>query len=75
MLLILDRIEDGIAVLTDIDGKIYECPSYRLPDGVHENSALEADITVDGEISELKYAANPNAGLNERRLKELFHKK
>jgi len=37
---IVDRIEDGLAVLEKEDGSFEHIPSEKLPEGVHEGSML-----------------------------------
>ncbi len=71
--LILDRIEEGVAVLTDSECRVYECSADMLPKGSAEGSAFTAD-TRRGKIISLTPADNPEAGKNASRLRALFNR-
>ena len=70
--LVLDRIEEDVAVLTDGDGTVYECPASLLPESSREDSHFDAVIS-DG-IKSLTAVSAPDAGKNRQRLLRLFGK-
>ena len=72
--LILDRVEEDTAVLTDESLKVYECPSDMLPPDSREGSALLGEFDENGKIVSLTERENPSAGQNRRRLMALFNK-
>lgn len=72
--LILDRIEGGVAVLTDGEMKVYECNVDLLPVGAGEGTALVGEMDDNGNVSSLSVRANPDVGQNRRRLMALFNK-
>ena len=72
--LILDRIENGIAVFTDSECKVYECSAEILPPNLNEGASLSAEVDSAGKLSSLTLRENPNAGHNRRRLMALFEK-
>ena len=39
-MMIVDRIENGVAIIECNDGSMREIPLFQLPDGVHEGSVL-----------------------------------
>ena len=70
--LVLDRIEEGVAVLTDGESGVYECPASLLPEGSHEDSHFDAEI--GSVILSLTAVDDPGAGENKKRLLRLFEK-
>ena len=73
--LILDRVEEGtVAVLTDDDCKVYECPASLLPEGYRESDAYFGEIGSEGNVVSLEKRENPNAGKNRQKLRSLFNK-
>lgn len=46
VMIIVDRIENGIAVIEGDDGAFFQLPASQLPDGVREGSVLRR--TQDG---------------------------
>ncbi len=71
--LILDRIEEGVAVLTDEDVGVYSCDVALLPCDTREGDALVGEIS-DGVVVSLEKRENPRAGENKNRLRALFNK-
>lgn len=72
-LLLLDRIEERIAVMTDAEGNVFECPSELLLGSSAEGTAFTAKLE-NGKITELTAVDNPNAGVNASRLRKLFER-
>ena len=71
--LILDRIEEGVAVLTDEESGVYSCDSALLPRDTREGDAFVGEI-LDGRVASLEKRENPRAGENKMRLRALFNK-
>ena len=72
--LILDRIEEDTAVLTDENMSVYECDVGLLPIDSREGCALFGELDEDGKVVSLYGRNNPEAGKNRRRLLALFNK-
>ncbi len=73
--LILDRVEEGrMAVLTDEEGRVFECMADLLPDGAKESDAFLGVTDEDGRIVSLEVRINEKAGDNRKRLRALFDK-
>lgn len=72
--LILDRIEENIAVLTDKEGKVCECPAVLLPEDVADGAALHASFDTCGNITSLEKRTVPEEKRNCRKLSSLFAK-
>ena len=74
--LTIDRVEDGVAVCTDEEGKVCDYPVYLFPEGTSEGSVV--DCVFDG--NELlsaklqKRTAHLRTAANEARLRSLFSK-
>ncbi len=71
--LILDRIEEGIAVLVDEAAGVLTCSVELLPDGTLEGDAFTG-VVEDGAVVSLEKRENPRAGENKKRLLALFNK-
>ena len=72
---ILDRVEENkTAVLTDSDGRCYECQVTLLTQDAKENDAFAAELDEAGEIISLTPRENKQAGENKTRLRALFNK-
>lgn len=71
--LVLDRIEEGIAVLIDEDGKTYDVPASALPEGSREGSHLDA-ARGESERPVGFTLVSDAAGENKKRLARLFEK-
>lgn len=72
---ILDRVEENkTAVLTDSDGRCYECQAMLLPQGAKENDAFNAELDEKGGVIRLTPRENRHAGENKSRLCALFNK-
>ena len=70
---ILDRIEEDVAVLIDDAGKVYECPALLLRGILRENSAFTAEF--DGDVvTALSPREIASAGKNAERLRRLLDK-
>ena len=72
--MILDRIESGVAVLTDGDGNAFTCPAAFLGNSPGEDDAFEVTV-VGGKIVSAVPVVNGRAGENRERLKKLFRNK
>ncbi len=72
--MILDRIESGVAVLTDGGGKAFTCPAALLGNSPREDDAFEVTV-AGGKIVSAAPAENGRAGENRERLKSLFKNK
>ena len=70
---ILDRVEEDVAVLIDDAGKVYECPARLLHGILCENSAFSAELDGDA-VTELFPRENAFAGRNAERLRRLLDK-
>lgn len=54
-MLIVDRIEDGRAVIEGDDGA-FEVPASWLPASVREGSVLRADVHHEGDVSRVVFS-------------------
>ncbi len=72
--LILDRIEECMAVLTDKSGCVLECDAALLPSDTREGGALYGMLDDAGNITALETRAVPDCERNQRRLSSLFAK-
>ncbi len=72
--LILDRIEENVAVFTDTDGKIYECGAVLLGASKKENGSFLAKLDENGKIISISEAENHTTGENKKRLRNLFER-
>lgn len=72
--LILDRIEESTAVLTDKSGRVLECDAALLPTDTREGDALYGTLDDAGNITALEARAVPDSEKNKRRLSSLFAK-
>lgn len=71
--LILDRFEDGVAVLTDEECRVYEVSRELLPPGAREDDAFEGSL-CGGRVVSLERRENHDAGKNGERLRALFER-
>ena len=69
--MILDRIENDVAVLCGEDGEVLTCPGSMLRGAFREDSSFSATVR-EGKIVSLEPSENPSAGENRRRLEKLF---
>ena len=71
--LILDRIEEGSAILVGDGAEVLVCSSEKLPEGSSEGDAFVGEV-ADGSVVSLEKRENPRAGQNTNRLRALFNK-
>jgi len=71
---ILDRVEENIAVLTDKEAVLYTCDATLLPNGVSDGAPLYAELDAQGKIVSLERRTVPAEMQNKRRLSDLFRK-
>lgn len=71
---ILDRVEENIAVLTDKEAVLYTCDASLLPSGVTDGAPLYAELDRDGKIVSLERRTLPEEKRNKRKLSALFMK-
>ena len=69
---ILDRIEEGIAVLSDKDAEVFTCDASLLPCGVADGAPLYAEFDLYGKIVSLEKRTVPEEKRNKRKLSALF---
>ena len=72
--LILDRIEEGTAVLTDKSASVYECSALLLPEGANDGASLYGIFDENGNITSLEVRTVPVKKQNRRKLGALFAK-
>lgn len=72
----IDRIEDGVAVCTDEEGKVCDYPVYLFPEGAAEGSIVDCVFEGNDLLSAtLQNAeAQQQTAANEARLHSLFSK-
>ena len=71
---ILDRVEENIAVLTDKEAVLYTCDATLLPNGVSDGAPLYAELDAEGNVIFLETRVVPAEMQNKRRLFDLFRK-
>ena len=71
--LVLDRVEEGIAVLVGEDGKTYDVPLASLPAGSREGSHVDASAEEDGKPLSFTLISG-ETGENKERLLRFFSK-
>ncbi len=69
--LVLDRTEGDFAILTDEDGRVYECPASLLPEGTGEDAHLLAAVR-GGSVVSLTADGRAAATDNRKRLLSIF---
>ena len=69
---ILDRIEESVAVLTDKTAAVYTCDADLLPECVSDGAPLYAEFDAEGKIVSLRNRTVPENNRNKRKLSELF---
>lgn len=72
--LILDRIEEGSAVLTDKNANVIICDTSMLPVNSREGDALFGDFDDAGALTRLERRILSSDEKNRRRLSMLFAK-
>lgn len=72
--LILDRVEQTTAVLTDKNAEVLRCDSSLLPTDCREGDALYGVLDADGELVSLERRELSDGEKNRRRLSSLFEK-
>lgn len=71
---ILDRIEESVAVLTDKAGTVHSCSASLLPKDSKDGAPLYAELDAEGKIVSLEKRTVPEEKRNKRKLSDLFMK-
>ena len=74
--LTIDRVEDGVAVCTDEEGKVCDYPVYLFPEGTAEGSVVDCVFEGNDLLSATlrKSEAHHRTVVNQARLRSLFSK-
>lgn len=72
----IDRIEDGVAICIDDEGKVFDLPFYQFPEGTGEGSIVQC-VFEGNELLSVKLLSeetSKKAAENEARVRSLFDK-
>jgi len=71
---ILDRVEETVAVMTDKNAVVYNCAASLLPEGVSDGAPLYVELDEAGAILSIEKRTVPVEKRNKRKLSDLFMK-